>query len=220
MHKSAYSETSVFGLMRELREEFKTFVKQEIQLAKTELSEKASCFGRNAAWLGVGGLVAYAGLIVLLAGLGSLLAYAFENAGMNRTMANFLGLGIMGLVVALLGFAFVMKALQAFKGASLAPQKALHTLKELKPDETLPEPKEIKAEHKPSSDELESDVDVTISRMEETTEKLRERMTPRYLRHALVQQIRTHPIAVGSMGAGAGLLGGLLIWRKIRHARG
>jgi len=220
MHQSTHSETSLFGLIRELREELKTFVKQEIQLAKAEMSEKVSCFGRNAAWLGIGGFIAYAGLIVLLAGVGSLLAYAFENAGMHRTMANFLGLGITGLVVALLGFAFVMKALQAFKGASLAPEKALHTLNELKPGETPPESKEIDIEHKPSSAELESEVDVTISRMEETTEELRERMTPRYLRRALVRQIRTHPVASGSIGAGAGLLGGLLIWRRIRHTRG
>jgi hypothetical protein len=219
MYRPTYSETSLFGLIRELREEIKTFIKQETQLAKAEISEKLSCFGRNAIGLGIGGFVAYAGLIVLLAGLGSLLAYAFENAGMERSMANFLGLGIVGLVVALVGFAFIMKALHAFKGASLAPEKALHTLKELKPGETVPEPRETKPEHKPSSQELESDVDVTITRMEETTEQLRERLTPQYMRQALVQKIKTHPVASGSIGAGAGLIGCLLIWRKIRRAR-
>jgi Putative Actinobacterial Holin-X, holin superfamily III len=217
--KSAYSEASLFGLLRELREEIKTFVKQEIQLAKTEVSEKMSCFGRNAAWLGLGGLIAYAGFIVLLAGLGSLLAHVFGRAGMEGTMANFLGLGIVGLVIALAGLAFVMKALNAFKGASLAPEKALHTLKELKPGQTLPEPEETKPEKKPSSTELESDVDVTVTRIEETTEELRERLTPRHMRHALVQQIKSHPVASGSIGAGAGLLGCLLIWRKFRQAR-
>src|SRR5262245_27925211 len=219
MRQSAYSQTSLFGLIGELREEIKTFVKQEIQLAKTEISERMSCFGRNAVALGVGGFVAYAGLIVFLAALGSLLAYFFENTGMERAMANFLGLGIVGLVVALLGFAFIMKALNAFKGASLAPEKTLHTLKELRPGETPPEPKETKPQHKPSSAELESNVDATITRMEETTEELRERLTPQYMRHALVHKIKTHPMASGTLGAGAGLLACLLVWRKIRQAR-
>ena len=222
MQRSTYSETSLFGLIRELRDETKTLIRQEILLAKTEISEKLSCFGRNAAFLGAGGFIAYAGLIILLAGLASLLAYAFENAGMQRALASFLGLAIVGLVVGLAGFAFVMKALKAFQGASLAPEKALHTLKELKPSDVppAPAPQQPKSEDKPSSEELESDVDVTINRMEETTEEIRERFTPRYMRQALVRQVKTHPVVSGSIGAGAGLVGCLLVWRKIRHTRG
>ena len=128
MQRTVDPETSLFGLVRELRDETKTLIKQQIQLAKTEMSEKLSCFGKNAAFLGVGGFIAYAGLIVLLAGLASLLAYAFANAGLQPFMANFLGLAIVGFVVALAGAAFIMKALNAFKGASLAPEKTLHSL--------------------------------------------------------------------------------------------
>jgi hypothetical protein len=219
MQASTPPEASFLGLVRELREESKTLIRQEIQLVKTEISENISCFGRNATWLGVGGVIAYAGLIVFLGGLASLLAYAFQKAGMQSSMANFLGLGIVGLVVALLGFTFLMKALKAFKVASLAPEKTLQTLKELKLGEHGHEPTTSKPELRPSSNELQSKVDVTITRMEETTDELRERLTPRYVRQTVVTQIKTHPVVSGLIGASTGLLGFLLIRRRIRHAR-
>jgi len=71
--------SSLLGLVKELKDGVKIFIREEIQLAKTEMAEKISCFGGNSAAVGIGGFVAYAGLIILLAGLGAVLAFAFER---------------------------------------------------------------------------------------------------------------------------------------------
>src|SRR3954462_3501467 len=124
--------TSVLGLVKHLRDEIKTLLRQEIDLAKAEMSEKISLMGRNAASLAIGGFIAYAGLIVLLAGLGVLIAYAFESTGMDRALAGFLGLAIMGLVVMLVGGDFIFKALKTLWKQSLAPKRTIHTIQELR----------------------------------------------------------------------------------------
>ena len=80
------------------KDETKTFIKEEVQLAKTEISENISRMGRNAVGLVAGGFVAYAGLIVFLAGLGLLLGFAFEKLGLQPPLAAFIGFAIIGLL--------------------------------------------------------------------------------------------------------------------------
>src|SRR5947209_11824333 len=132
-NNSTTSETSLFGLIGHFRDEVKTLIKQEVELAKAELSEKISRFGQHAMLVAIGGVAAFAGLIILLASLSSLLAFAFEKAGLARSLAFFIGAFVIGGGAALVGLGFVFKALKAFSQESLAPEKTLHTLKQLKP---------------------------------------------------------------------------------------
>src|ERR1051326_8668638 len=94
---------SVIGLVKEFKDQVKTFIREEIELAKTELLEKISCFSKNAIGVAIRGFVAYAGLIIFLGGLGVLLAFAFERLGWNAAVAEFAGLAIIGLVVMAVG---------------------------------------------------------------------------------------------------------------------
>ena len=71
MRNSTTSETSLFGLVGQFGEEIKTLIRQEVELAKVELSEKMTRLARNAILLAIGGVAAFAGLIILLAGLSS-----------------------------------------------------------------------------------------------------------------------------------------------------
>jgi hypothetical protein len=103
METSAPSQTSLMGLMRNLLDDFKRLLGQEFELAKAELSEKLSAFGRNTVSIAVGGFVAYAGLIVLLMGLGWLVAWALQKAGLQPVLAGFIGLAGVGIVVAVVG---------------------------------------------------------------------------------------------------------------------
>src|SRR4051794_30674266 len=96
MRNAATSGTSLFGLIGDFRDEVKTLIREEIELARTEMSEKLSRFGRNAASLAAGAIAAFAGLIILLASLSSLLSFAFEHLGMQRSLAFFLGALIIG----------------------------------------------------------------------------------------------------------------------------
>src|SRR5258706_8977010 len=150
MRNISYSGTSLFGLFADLKDETRTLIKEEVKLAKTEIGEKISRMGRNSVSLAVGGFVAYAGLIVFLAGLGALLGYAFQMLGLAGPLAMFLGFAIIGLIAGGIGYAFIAEAIKRFSRESVAPEKTLETLRELKPAnpepaprvaETAPEPK-------------------------------------------------------------------------------
>ena len=60
-------ERSIGQLLKELRDETTTLLRQEVDLAKTEMGEKASRVGKNLGSLAVGGGVAFLGALALLA---------------------------------------------------------------------------------------------------------------------------------------------------------
>src|SRR5581483_1959739 len=117
-HSSPLAGTSFFGLFRDLKAEVKTLVQQELTLARTEIAEKISSYSRNAILLVVGGLIAYAGLVVFLGGLGLLLAFAFEKAGLSPTLARFVGLAAIGLVIVAIGAVLILKGVKTLSRLS------------------------------------------------------------------------------------------------------
>src|SRR5438552_3956614 len=112
METTEVRNSSLLGLVRGLTRETKTFFRQEVQLAKAELAEKAKTMASGATNVAIGGFVAYAGVIVLLIGLGELIGYLFTRAGIDSVLSQFIGLGSIGLVVALIGAAMLMAALK------------------------------------------------------------------------------------------------------------
>src|ERR1041385_8474791 len=136
MDTAAQDKTSVLTLIRLFTGDIRTFVRQEIQLAKTELSEKISHMARNATLLAVGGFIAYAGLIVFLIGLSWLVAWLFEMAGLQPVVSGFLGLGIIGLLVITTGGLLLFKGLSKLKTSTLSPDRTIKTLQELKGGES------------------------------------------------------------------------------------
>lgn len=121
---------TVGGLLRELVDETRGLFRQEVALAKTEASEKGKLLGKNIAFLAAGGLIAYAGLIFILAGLSVLLSWAFENAGLSDGMAAWLGPASVGLIVAILGCIFLRKGIKTLTNGSLKPQRTIESIKE------------------------------------------------------------------------------------------
>ena len=123
---------SIPGLLRELRDDTTTLFRQEVALAKTELKENVSKLGGKLAQLAVGGFVAYAGLIVLLIGLGQLLGALLIRAGLDENLAVWLAPTVVGLLVALIGWMMVSKAKKAMAQADLAPTQTMESLRESK----------------------------------------------------------------------------------------
>src|SRR5437868_7760517 len=62
-------ERSIVELFSELANETTTLVRQEVQLAKIELSQKAAQVGKEVGFIGLGGAVGYAGFLAVLAAL-------------------------------------------------------------------------------------------------------------------------------------------------------
>ncbi len=210
---------SVFRLIRTLTGDTRTLFRQEMQLAKTELTEKFSRMGRNAAALAVGGFVAYAGLIVLLIGLGWLLAWALSKAGLTPVFAAFLGMAIIGLVVTGIGCVLLLKGLKTLSRESLAPERTLHTLQELKGIRSpAASAAPTGAGKKPSSKEIQTRVETTESRLGETLDELGYRLSPQHINAEIKQRIQANPYRVSFFAMAAGVLSGLVLRRKLRHA--
>ena len=102
--------------------ETRTLVQQELQLARTELTEKAAKMGKGAAFIVGGGLIAYAGLLAIVAALVLILI----AIGLPPWAAAFLG----GVLVAGIGYLLIRSGLAALKSQELAPRKTIETLKE------------------------------------------------------------------------------------------
>src|SRR5918993_5925004 len=80
---SAPRDRSIADLLKELRDESSTLLRQEVALAKTEMTQKATDYGKNAASIAVGGAVAYAGALLLLAGVTVALALVLHRIGLG-----------------------------------------------------------------------------------------------------------------------------------------
>ncbi len=116
-------DRSIGELFSELAQESATLVRQEVQLAKEEMSQKASRVGKDVGFLAAGGAVAYAGLLAIVAGLIFLL-------GDLDFIPLWLSAFVVGIVVAAVGYFLVKKGLDALKREDLAPQETINTLKE------------------------------------------------------------------------------------------
>lgn len=114
-------ERSIGELFAELANETTTLVRQEILLAKTEMTEKATGAARDIGMIGAGGALAYAGLLALIAAL---------IAGLGSFMPVWLSALIVGVVVIGVGYALIQRGLTAIKRISPMPQQTVQTLKE------------------------------------------------------------------------------------------
>ncbi len=112
---------SLGELFTELTQETTTLVRQEVQLAKTEMTQKASAVGKDVGFLAAGGAVLYAGLLALIATVIIVLAYV---------MPWWLSALIVSIVVLAIGAFLVRRGLDNLKQTSLAPTQTLQTLKE------------------------------------------------------------------------------------------
>ena len=217
---STLASSSIMGLVRQLTSDTKTLLRQEVELAKAELSEKASFLARNSIAIVAGGVIAYAGLIVLLIGLGWLVGWALQNAGVKPMLAGFIGLAIIGFIVMGVGGVFVFMGMKTFSQDSLAPQRTIHTLQRLKGTE---EPIEAATTAKPTvpkrpSKEIEAQVEETENRLGETLDTLGRRLSPGYINQKVKRRIQQSPYQSGLLAMAAGLIGGLFLTRGSRRS--
>jgi predicted PurR-regulated permease PerM len=119
-------------LLKELRDETTRLFRQEIELAKTEMSEKASRVGRNSAYLAVGGAIAYLGLAFILLGVMYLIGWGLAAAGLIPIIATWLAALIVGIVAGIVGYAMVQKGIQTLKRESVLPEQTVHSMRENK----------------------------------------------------------------------------------------
>jgi hypothetical protein len=116
-------ERSIGELFGQLTQDMTLLVRQEIQLARTEMSEKLSRFTTNILSVGAGGFVAYLGGLALVAA--AILAL--------RDLANIslaLSALIVGAILAIVGYVMLQRGLKELKRVDLAPRRTVETLKD------------------------------------------------------------------------------------------
>jgi O-antigen ligase len=96
-------------------------VRQEVHLAKAELTEKVTKAGRDVALIAGGGLLAYTGVLALVAALILVLA---------NWMAPWLAALLVGLVFVGIAAILIVTGLNDLKEINPTPQRTVATIKE------------------------------------------------------------------------------------------
>lgn len=119
-------------LVKNLRDESMHLLRQEVNLAKTEMQEKANFFARQGRDFAIGLAVLSIGGLGLLAAasflVGGLLDWLIPN--LNASAANGLGFLIIGGLIAIIGYAMFSKSRSRMSEEPLTPDRTIQSLKE------------------------------------------------------------------------------------------
>lgn len=121
---------TISGLLKHLRDELILLFRQELMLARSELTGKARYASRHLILIGVGAVVALCGLIVFLNGLSGAAAVALAAAGVSPTVAVWLGPVLLGLIVLGIGYAVLRMGQDRLKETTFVPEHTVQTLRE------------------------------------------------------------------------------------------
>jgi len=108
-------------LFGDLATEMSNLVRQEVALARIEVSQKAKYVGKNVGYLVVGGAVAHAAMLAVIAAIIMLLAKVMPNWGATL---------LVGILVAGIAWLLIGKALAALQRTEITPRETVETLKE------------------------------------------------------------------------------------------
>ena len=108
-------------LFSDLASEMSNLVRQEVALARVEIAQKVKYAGKNIGYLVVGGAVAYAALLAVLAAVIMLL---------DKVMPAWGAALLVGVVVAAIGWLLIGKAMSALQEMEVTPRETVETLKE------------------------------------------------------------------------------------------
>ena len=187
-------ERSLGELFGDLARETGTLVRQEVQLAKTEATQTASRVGRDLGVLAVGGLVAYAGLLGLLAAA----ILGLVAAGLDPWLAALL----VGAVVTVVGFLLVRRR------AERAHARRLHPAADRRDAQggcPVGETADQRGLERPAPDvspsdapeDVREDIEQTRAEMSETLDAIQDRLDPEALTEQAkdrAQEVAEHAI--------------------------
>ncbi len=117
-------DRSVGELLADLTQDLITLVRQELTLAKTEMSQKIAHMTQHLGMLIAGGALAYAGVLVLVSSVVLLL--------IQFGMSAWLSALIVGVVVTAVGGYLVKSGIDSLRKQDLTPHQTIETLKEMK----------------------------------------------------------------------------------------
>ena len=117
----AIGQQSLQGLFADLLRDMATLVRQELALARTEMTDKATAAGKDAGLVAAGGVLGFVGLLTIVAAVVELLAAIFP-----RWLSAFL----VGAALAGGGAAAAKQGLDAIRQEDLVPRQTLEAVQE------------------------------------------------------------------------------------------
>jgi hypothetical protein len=115
-------QRSLGELFGDLSRQMSALVRQEIELARTEVTGKATAAARDVGIMGAGIGLLYAALLVLLGAAVLFLA--------DQGLTPWLAAVVVAIVVAVVGGLLVMSGRQALASRDMAPNRTVETLKD------------------------------------------------------------------------------------------
>jgi fatty acid desaturase len=115
-------ERPLSALFNQLLSEIGVLLHKEWELARAEMTQKASAAGKDVAMLALGGAIAYAGFLALIAAL----ILGIAAAGLAWWLAAL----IVGVFVAAVGGGIVYYGLTALRRGGLVPEHTVRTLRD------------------------------------------------------------------------------------------
>lgn len=116
-------ERSIGELFGQLSQDMTLLVRQEVQLARAEMSDKLSRLGANLVSVIAGGFVAYVGALALVAAL------ILGLRGLAN-ISTWLSALIVGAVLAIAGYAMLRRGLAELKRVDPAPRRTVENIKD------------------------------------------------------------------------------------------
>ncbi len=193
-------ELSIGELCRELTGEMKLLFKEEMELARTEFSQKAARAGRDAASLAAGGALIFAGLLAALACI---------IAAVSTVLPVWLSALVVGAVFLAAGALVLLFGISDVIKGKLRPGYTLDSLKKTGDSlrgvrEEVPALKKEKPEmpekggkmpsgqklHKREMDEIQREMESTRKDMCQTISGLQQKLSPSHMAEDAGQSIR------------------------------
>jgi uncharacterized membrane protein YqjE len=115
-------DQSLGELFNRLGTQLGTLIRQEMELARAELTANATRTAQNASLIGAGAAVGYAAFLALVAAAIALLA----SIGLDAWIAAL----VVAIVLGIVAFALVQRGRSQLTAASLAPRRTIESLKE------------------------------------------------------------------------------------------
>jgi hypothetical protein len=113
---------SLGQMFADLTRDTRTLIQQEIELAKIELAQNASRLKSSVVLIVAGGMIAYGGLLAMIAAV----VLGLMATGLAAWAAALVG----GILVAGVGFALLRAGLASFRPQDLTPRQTIESLKE------------------------------------------------------------------------------------------
>ena len=116
-------DRSIGELFGQLSQDMTLLFRQELQLARVEMSEKISQLTGNLVSIVAGGFVAYVGALALVA---ALILGLNQVAGISPWVSAL----IVGAIFAVAGYVMLNRGLKELKRVDLSPRRTVETLKD------------------------------------------------------------------------------------------